>query len=121
MSGIGNTKVNSMLPEDIEQKLRDVQNIIANLINQKDSLELDISNKKIEQAKATELLNSANLELARVTGSTATKNSELNDREVKLSQKESALDVYANALKEKEERINKYLNIFERMKDVVIK
>lgn len=121
MSGIGNTKASSILPEDIEQKLSNVQNIIATLIKQREDIELDIKNKSVEQTEVTKKLVDSNLELARITGESATKKSLLDDREAKLSQKESALDVYANALKEKEERINKYLNIFERMKDVVSK
>lgn len=120
MSGFGKSNA-SILPEDIEVKLANIQKIIADLGDQKVAIEKDVEDKRIIQTALSEQISAANTELNRIVLESRAKIDELNDREGKITQKESALDVYANALQEKEKKINKYLSIFENMKDVISK
>lgn len=121
MSGISSKNVDTILPEDIEKKLADVQKIIADLMVQKDFYNRDVEVKRAEHIAIQKQIFDANTELNRITGLFESKKREIGDKEESLRLKESALNTYANALEDKEKRINKYLNIFERMKDVVNK
>jgi chromosome segregation ATPase len=121
MSGLGKPKKDSLLPDNIEQKIKDVQASILSSIQQKDELDKDISIKNTELKEVSSKVDSANIELERVLGAIETKQEDITKRETELTQKESALNVYATALAVKEKRINKYLGVFEKMKDVVIK
>lgn len=121
MSEIRNTKSDSVVSEEIEQKMRDTQNHMAKLINQRDLIDNETKVKRHELEKVSKLVDDANTELTRINDLIKSRELELNSRESSIKNKESALDVYANALKEKEEKIKKYINIFENMKDVIVK
>lgn len=111
----------SILTDDVENKLRKVQSDMINLIKERDTIDETLKQKREELTNIQGLLEKANIELDRVVIAASEGSAKLSEREEKIKQKESALDVYANALKEKEDKLNKYLAIFERMKDVVTK
>ena len=120
MSGFGNTK-ESILPEDIEIKLANVQRIISELGDLKLKIEDEVAQKRKDLEVITAKVEVANNELSTLNALYETKSLELKTKEEKVTQRESALDVYANALQEKEKKTNKYLSIFENMKDVISK
>jgi len=119
MSTMGTNAFNSVLPEDIEKRLKSAQEIISTIEGkivtaqnelEAKELEFKIINSKVEEATAD-----YNNKVAKNEDILNT----IKDRETKLAQKESALNVYTSALEEKEKKINKYLSIFENMKDVI--
>ena len=121
MSDIGKLKVDSILPDNIEEKIRETHSTILGLIHGKEALQKEVDDKRAEYQKICTLLDGSNVELLRVEKAAKDKARELTDREEKVSQKESALNVYANALKVKEEKLSKYLSVFDRMKDAITK
>jgi chromosome segregation ATPase len=120
MSSFGKS-VGSLLPEDIEARLNQVQETISTLEGKIISLTKEVESKKVELENISSKVLDATADYNNKVSLSEKISLELKDRETKISQKESALDVYANALKEKEEKINKYLNVFEKMRDVVNK
>lgn len=118
MSGIGNVN-GSYLPEELEEKLKKAQQVIAELVDVKEKAESDAESAKIALASVNEQLTTAEKRLADITSLCDVTEAEMADRKSKLDQRESALEVYANALAEKEKKIDKYLKVFENMKDVI--
>ena len=118
MSGMGSTTA-SILPEDVEEKLKNVQRIITELSDQKISAEKDTEAARNNLAEVNKLLDEANAKLAETTSQQAVLETQMQEREGSIAKKESALEVYSNALLEKENKINKYLKIFDNMKDVI--
>jgi chromosome segregation ATPase len=119
MSGYRGTGA-SILPEDVEEKLKKVQKIITDLGEQREKAEKDTEVAKTDLVVVLKSLEEANIKLSNVNSKCDVIEAEIKDRESRISQRESALDVYANALQEKEKKINKYLTVFENMKDVII-
>lgn len=119
MSDIGRS-VESLLPEDIETRLANVQENISNLERRIIDLNKEVEEKLIEKNIVENQLGTAKNELEKATASFEIISLELNEREKIVAQKESTLNIYANALEEKEKKINKYLAIFENMKDIRI-
>ena len=109
----------SILPEDIEARLANVQEKISGLERQIITLNDEIGSKNMELNEVNSRLETAKSELDKTTTNAAGISAGLADRETVVAQKESTLNVYANALEEKEKKINKYLAIFENMKDVI--
>jgi chromosome segregation ATPase len=118
MSGMGST-MSSVLPEDIEEKLKNVQKIIADLESQKTFSEKEAEVAKAELATITKLLESARTDFDDVTSKIKLAESKFAEKEGNLARKESALEVYANALVEKEKKINKYIAVFDNMKGII--
>jgi len=119
MSDMGTRSMGSLLPEDIEARLANVQETISGLERQMITLQSEVNHKQEERDVVENNLKVALIELDKIVAETNSKKSELADRETKITQKESALNVYANALEEKEKKINKYLAIFENAKDIL--
>lgn len=116
MSGIGNPKVGSILPEDIEQKLSEIQGVIASLNEQKIALEKDIidrSNTLNDLIKKVEI---ANDEYKKISAQSSAILEEIKKREDDIAAEKEGLRMFAEGLKVKEERINKYLAVFEGIK-----
>jgi chromosome segregation ATPase len=118
---MGGTGVNSLLPEDIEERLSAVRENISLLERELITAQSDVEAKKTEFKEWSDKAEAARLDYEKRLAVSEGLSVQLNDREAKISQKESALGVYANALKEKEDKVNKYLNIFENMKNVISK
>ncbi len=116
---MGAPKDMSFLPEDVEQKLRDIENHIVSLNKQKADLDDAVSQKKADLASVCKDIDNANIELVRVTGLSEGKIAEMNARELNLNQRESNVETWANDLGKKEKQINRYLAIFENMKNVI--
>ena len=109
-------RASSILPEDIEKRLANIQQIIADLDQQKQDGENYVAKLKSDISDLENKISTAKAEHERIVSLQISKDLELKDKESKLNQRESALDVYANALKEKEDKILKYIAIFEKMK-----
>lgn len=119
MSNIGAPKDLSFLPEDVEQKLTDIQNLIVNLNRQKTDLSLVIADKSSVLDSLNKEIENANTELTRITSLYEGQNKAMDIRELLLNQKEEKLTIWATDLEKKEKQVNRYLAIFENMKNVI--
>ncbi len=116
---MGAPKDISFLPEELEQKLRDVQNTVNNLSGQKAALEKNIIEKNEELVSIGIAITNANVELSRITGIYEGRTKELNERDRKQNDRDAILSTWAADLEEKEKKINKYIAIFDNMKNVI--
>ena len=121
MSEISSKKIDSLLPEDVEAKLANIQAILANLDKQKLDLEIEIKDKTSQVEKLREKTAVAEGELEKINSVYQDKIKTINEKEAKLSQRESTLDVFATALSERERKIKRYIEVFENMKNVISK
>ena len=121
MSEIRGTKIDSLLPEDIESLINKINSEIAILDRTKFDLtnETEATRKELESVKIN--LKNAQDSYNKIVSESEAISSGLKDRENKISQKESALDVYANALQEKERNVNKYIAVFDGIRNVLKK
>jgi chromosome segregation ATPase len=121
MSGINQKSPLSLLPDDIENLVKETQDKVNNLRQEISSIENDLKSKKVQQEEANIRLSETTAELNNKSKLLEEVNKDFINRENIIKHKESALEVYANALAEKEKKINKYLIILGSMKDVISK
>lgn len=119
MSNMGAPKDLSFLPEEMEKKLKDVDNYIFNKNKEKTDLETVIGERSAELVSLNTEKNNAVIELDRVTGLYKEKNREMDVRENRLKDEEARLTLWATELGKKEKQVNRYLAIFENMKNVI--
>ncbi len=116
---MGAPKNLSFLPEDLEQKLKDIENHILSLNRQKTDLEICISDRKSELLSLTKEKENAIVELTRVTEVYEGKNKAMDSRELILNNREIYLNTLEKNLEKKENQVDKYLAIFHNMKNVL--
>ena len=121
MSGFTPTKIESLLPEDIESLINKINSEVAILERKKFDLTNEVEAKKNEVTNITNSLKLVKDNYNKIVSDSEVISAGLRDREAKVAQKEADLDLYSNALQEKERSVNKYLAAFEGIRNALKK